>query len=205
MSPKVVNKEEKKRQIAEAAIQVYAEKGAKNTRIIDIARKAGIGKGTVYEYFRSQDEILLECFSLMMNQMDEAAQAILREKADPEIKLKEIFRSTWFSLSKYPTDFLNIFLVFWSEAIRHPEDSDSLLSRLKTFYHTYRQQISRILDDGIRSGHFRPTDTIAVASVLMSTIDGLLLQIMIDRNAFDKSSIVDRTLDMLFEGIKKKT
>lgn len=205
MSPKVVNKEEKKRQIAEAAIQVYAEKGAKNTRIIDIARRAGIGKGTVYEYFRSQDEILLECFSLIMNQMDEAALEILKEEADPETKLKEIFRSAWFSLAKYPPDFLNIFLVFWSEGIRHPEEPNSLFTRLKTFYHAYRKQISGILDDGIRFGHFRPVDTTAVASVLLSTIDGLLLQIMIDRNAFDKSLIADKTLDMLFEGIKTKT
>lgn len=54
-------KTKKKRQlILDAALSVFLQNGYEKTKIIDIAQKAGIGKGTVYEYFDSK-EALFHC------------------------------------------------------------------------------------------------------------------------------------------------
>ena len=47
----------KKELIIEAAIKVFARDGLEKGKIADIAKEAGIGKGTVYEYFRSKNDI----------------------------------------------------------------------------------------------------------------------------------------------------
>lgn len=56
-------REEKKRQtrkaILEAAISLFGSKGYDKTSVDQLARKAGVGKGTIYSYFRTKSEIFL--------------------------------------------------------------------------------------------------------------------------------------------------
>ena len=50
----------KKEQIMEAALQIFSTKGFHLAKIEDIAQEAGVGKGTVYEYFASKEELFKE-------------------------------------------------------------------------------------------------------------------------------------------------
>ena len=59
---RIVNKKEKREKILEAAISVFAKKGTAKTKTADIAEAAQIGKGTIYEYFQSKDEIIMAAF-----------------------------------------------------------------------------------------------------------------------------------------------
>ena len=54
---------DKRRQILDAAIRVFARQGFHSTRVSDIADEAGVAYGLVYHYFRSKDEVLNELFS----------------------------------------------------------------------------------------------------------------------------------------------
>ncbi len=56
----IVDKEQKKKDIAIACTDLLLDKGLKNLRISDIAITAGIGKGTVYDYFASKEELVFE-------------------------------------------------------------------------------------------------------------------------------------------------
>ena len=49
----------RREQILEAAVKVFAEKGFRTAKIQEVANAAGISNGTVYNYFRSKDEVLL--------------------------------------------------------------------------------------------------------------------------------------------------
>ena len=51
------NKKDKRRLIIEAAMKIFARDGFHKATISDIAEVAGIGKGTVYEYFNSKTEL----------------------------------------------------------------------------------------------------------------------------------------------------
>jgi AcrR family transcriptional regulator len=53
------NKRRTKVAILEAAVQLFSEKGYERTSITDLARAAGIGKGTVYTYFHKKNDIFL--------------------------------------------------------------------------------------------------------------------------------------------------
>ena len=54
---------DKRRQILDAAIRVFARQGFHSTRVSDIADEAGVAYGLVYHYFKSKDEVLNELFT----------------------------------------------------------------------------------------------------------------------------------------------
>jgi AcrR family transcriptional regulator len=67
---------DKRRQILDAAIRVFARQGFHATRVADIADEAGVAYGLVYHYFKSKDEVLDELFverwSLLLSAIEEA-------------------------------------------------------------------------------------------------------------------------------------
>ncbi|RLA69254.1 MAG: TetR/AcrR family transcriptional regulator [Epsilonproteobacteria bacterium] len=59
----IVDKEKKRTDIACACKDILLEYGIKNLTISHIAKTAGIGKGTVYEYFENKEDIVFEIIS----------------------------------------------------------------------------------------------------------------------------------------------
>jgi AcrR family transcriptional regulator len=55
-------KQNKKSLIIEAAARVFANRGYNSTLIAEIATEAGIGKGTIYEYFPSKEDLFFAVF-----------------------------------------------------------------------------------------------------------------------------------------------
>ncbi len=66
---------DKRRQILDAAVRVFARQGFHATRVSDIADEAGVAYGLVYHYFNSKDEVLNELFierwSLLLSAIEE--------------------------------------------------------------------------------------------------------------------------------------
>ena len=83
MSPKIVDRKAKQQAILAAAIAVFAEKGYHSTKMADIAQKAEMGKGTLYEYFRTKEELPKAIFSLMYQDFDQQISQLKRAHPDP--------------------------------------------------------------------------------------------------------------------------
>lgn len=64
MSPRKVNKDEKRREVALSCLDLMDEVGMKNITVAQVAKTAGIGKGTVYEYFENKDDIVFEIINI---------------------------------------------------------------------------------------------------------------------------------------------
>ncbi|MDD3774548.1 MAG: TetR/AcrR family transcriptional regulator [Sulfurovaceae bacterium] len=67
----VVDKKEKRRLIALSCKGLLLEHGIKNLTVSQIAKVAGVGKGTIYEYFANKDEIVFEIITLFIDQFQE--------------------------------------------------------------------------------------------------------------------------------------
>jgi len=82
---------DRRRQILEAAVRVFARQGYHTSRVSDIADEAGVAYGLMYHYFRSKDELLDTIFSERWELMLEAIRAAdEREGATARDKLDEI-------------------------------------------------------------------------------------------------------------------
>jgi len=64
--------------------------------------------------------------------------------------------------------------------------------------------IKGILDNGIRQGVFRKMDSKLVASVFIGTLDGIMLQWIMDHNAINIRKGYQVLLESMIEGIRKK-
>jgi len=56
----IVDKREKRRNIALACQELLVENGINHITVAQIAKTAGVGKGTVYEYFENKEDIVFE-------------------------------------------------------------------------------------------------------------------------------------------------
>lgn len=188
-------------QIVDAAARVFAEKGFFKTVMADIATEAGIGKGTVYEYFRSKDDLFFAVFEKFMTQSSQAALDSARSSGKSAAdRLKSIGASVtdaWPDLKKM----YSLTMEFWAAAAssRHRE-------RFKTAflegYRQYRTLVAGVLQEGIVAGEFRSDTAVdSVAAVLVGAWDALLLQAWFDDD-FDPSVSGQAFMDTLLEGLR---
>ena len=56
---------QKRKDIAKSTCELFVRKGFVNISVSEIAQVAGIGKGTVYEYFRNKEDIVFELMSCL--------------------------------------------------------------------------------------------------------------------------------------------
>jgi TetR/AcrR family fatty acid metabolism transcriptional regulator len=81
---------DKRRQILDAAIRVFARQGFHSTRVSDIADEAGVAYGLVYHYFKSKDEVLNELFTERWSLLLAAIEEADREGPSARAKLEAV-------------------------------------------------------------------------------------------------------------------
>jgi AcrR family transcriptional regulator len=81
---------DKRRQILDAAVRVFARQGFHATRVSDIADEAGVAYGLVYHYFKSKEEVLNELFSERWSLLLAAIEEADREGDSPRAKLEAV-------------------------------------------------------------------------------------------------------------------
>jgi AcrR family transcriptional regulator len=202
MSARVVDKKEKKDQIVEAAIREFSRKGFSRTTINDIARAAGIGKGTVYEYFSNKEEIVHESFRFFMNSLEPDFQAILISGVPAKEKLiKIIDRFSHFFSSEY-RELVELMFEFWSEGIKDKGSKGVLFEEMIKFYHVYREIFADIIIEGMGDGGFRKDiDPRSTAAMIVGSLDGLLVQWALERENCDFKDILKTLTNTVLNGI----
>jgi TetR/AcrR family fatty acid metabolism transcriptional regulator len=202
--PKLVDKDEKQLQIIYAALQVFAQKGIGNTRMIEIAEKAGIGKGTIYEYFRSKEEIFLAAFRQHVTEYNSNLEILLNQYHDPQEKLRILIKHILPDFLDNSGEFAGIMMDVWAEGIRNKDEKILQAINLKQIYTQYRNQIAGILDQGVVQNIFKTIDTQALASVIIGALDGVMLQWIVDRKTIDIHRVSDVLLDTILAGLLKQ-
>jgi AcrR family transcriptional regulator len=200
--PKIIDKKEKKSAILEASIKVFAEKGWRNTKIADIAAAADIGKGTVYEYFRSKDELFAASFQSFMARAEKLVSSRLTQIRDPLARL-EAYICAWADiLESENVGYMEIVLDFWAEGIRNKGRSASI--DLMKFYYDNRSFIVQLLEECIAIDRIKSVDTKIVASIIIGALDGLMIQWIMDKNVFVMKEAVNSFARLVMDGLKKE-
>jgi AcrR family transcriptional regulator len=202
--PKIVDKDAKKLEILHAAMRVFAEKGVVKTKMIDIAIAAGVGKGTIYEYFRSKEEIFISSFTLFFKNMELMLDNVISQHDDPIEQLQLLVNTTTSEILHGEGEFAEIMMDFWAEGVRNKDQDVLALFDLKQIYAKYRKMIKTVFNNGIKKGMFKKMDTNALSSVFIGALDGIYLQWILDREAIDITKVSKVLLDSFIEGIRKR-
>lgn len=200
--PKIVDKQAKRKEILRAAMRVFAEKGVTDTKMIDIARAAGIGKGTIYEYFRSREELFQSAFEYLLRKIRAMMASRIDDAMTPEEKIRTGFLAYLDVATMQIEDFADILLDFWAYSIRNKDNGDNISLDIRQRYQEYRDITTPILEEGIRQRMFRNMDVNLVASLIIAVGDGLLLQWMADKDNFNLRSAAEGVLEIILHGIQ---
>ena len=199
--PKKIDKEEKKANILEASIKIFAKKGVTKTKMSDIAKAADIGKGTIYEYFRSKDDIFLASLHFFLENVDRIISQRLYRISDPMEKLLA-YSSAWADICVGTNlEYAAIVLDFWEESIRN--NQEAIAVNLVKIYDENRKIVKSLLEDCINKDKAPSLDTKIAASILIGSLEGLFIQWILDRSAFDFKEAAKLSTKIIIDGLKK--
>ena len=107
-------REERRQAILEAALRLFAERGYHETKMDDVAEKAGLSKGAIYLYYQNKEDLF---FSLLSQKMDQAVPAV--EKALKQSRsLTELVRNVVATLLELREKNKDFYRIFYSEQPR---------------------------------------------------------------------------------------
>jgi AcrR family transcriptional regulator len=92
--PKIVDHEERRRQIAEAVLRVTAKRGLEAVTLRDVAAEGGISMGRVQHYFTNKDEMLIFACRYMIERMNQRIAERIAAAPDPKTG-REILRNVF--------------------------------------------------------------------------------------------------------------
>lgn len=159
-------KEERPGEIVAAALDVFGERGFAATKLADVARRAGVTKGTVYLYFESKEAlfkaVVRETLLPVIAQAEQVAQSFTGSARELFTRLA---RDYWRLIGE--TQLAGIPKLMVAEAANFPE--------LARFY--YEEVVTRgqrlmagVIERGIRSGEFRQVDVPSVVRLAMAPL-----------------------------------
>jgi TetR/AcrR family transcriptional regulator, fatty acid metabolism regulator protein len=158
--------EDKRRQILDAAVRVFARKGYHASRVGDIAEEAGVAHGLLYHYFESKADVLEAVFHENWSVLLERI-AKVEETDEPAVDqlrhITAIVLRTWLHLP-------DVVRVVVREFGRSPEVAERIGVLARPI-----QALERVIERGVERGEFRrDIDPRFAATVVYGSIDELL-------------------------------
>jgi AcrR family transcriptional regulator len=188
--------------LLDAMERLLARYGYKKTTMDDLAREAGIGKGTIYLHFPSKEEVALCSIDRVVQRVQERLREIARSGESVTERLKEMLHAR--------------VLCRFDSVKAYSESLDDLFESLRPAYMARRQRyfdleaeiFADVLLEGRRQKAFDFTDALSTASMLLLATNSLLPYSLSARELGKRSEIderITRLADLLLNGVRVRT
>ena len=155
----------RRQRILQAASSLFAEQAFSKVHVAEVARRAGIGKPTVYRYFPSKDALFLAVVDAALAGLEREFDTIL----SGDIAAPQALTAMLAALGAVLVDQLRNLRVLDGE-------NADLARRWRSTYRSRRQGIfagmRRVIEAGIASGDFRAVDPAVVPGLLIGMVRG---------------------------------
>lgn len=169
--PKIVDKKKKAEAISDAALKVFREHGYNKTRMADIAQMAGMGKGTLYEYFKGKGDILRFAFDQYFSVFSEGVLKAMKEKTKPSEKILSLIDFALRHAAEWE-DHCAIYVDYFGAA--RSEERKRL--SLSSIYAEMKDILENLIKEAQSANEIdEKFDPGAVAELLLSIYDGIIL------------------------------
>ncbi len=194
----IVDKVQKRKDIALACKDLFVQNGIKNLTISQIAQTAGIGKGSLYDYFRNKEDIVFEIVDILMDEHNILKEKKILEAKSTKDKIKIFFQ---FYYDKEDIDLRQLYKEFVSISLVDPEHA--MIEHHTQSFDKYYSWLQDIIKDGINNKEIQPI-SLRLAKGLFVLGDGMFITSSVT-NSIDNVQIeIDKYVDALFELIEVK-
>jgi AcrR family transcriptional regulator len=177
------------------AARLFLKQGYHKTSMRQVAEAVGIGKSTLYDYFRNKEEILLYFVEQEMDTSHHDAVKIATMNLPAEEKLRRILQSLW----TYLDTNREMAVLTARESAKLGEEATQRMAYRRE---KYRKILEGVIRQGIQEGDFRLVNPTLTASALHSMMTMPFYDWLRRRETEDVTETADELVDIFLSGIK---
>jgi AcrR family transcriptional regulator len=182
----------RRKEIFDTSVHLFLEKGFNETSMREIAEAAGIGKSTLYDYFKSKDEVLITYFEEEIQKITERAKYITEQ----DLTISEKLRKIMVMHLAYLVDNKNLYLKLTFEAQRLSFQSQQ---QIQTARHAYQDMLRTLVEEGIQSGEFREVNPLFAARSIFTLLS---IAVFTSRPTGTPAEMMEDAMDIFFKGVQ---
>nr|WP_315198482.1 TetR/AcrR family transcriptional regulator [uncultured Aquabacterium sp.] len=158
-------------ELLDAALSLFIDKGLAATRAEDVARLAGVSKGTLYLYYPSKDELFKAVVRAYLSDAISASGELADQFEGSTSDLLHLLARTWWSRVG-SSQAAGLLVLIMSEARSFPDLAQFYVDEVVAPSHAL---LARVVERGVRRGEFRPMDVTSVVHALIAPAQFLIL------------------------------
>jgi AcrR family transcriptional regulator len=196
-------KDEREAAFKQAALKVFSSKGYHKTTMSEVAMEAGFGKGTLYWYWNSKEELY---FALVEESHNEF-MALVRNAAEREGNALE--KLLWLGNEVIDLHYRHRDYTKLSWKMRAEEAeafSPEYVERLHSNSGEIKEKLEEIISQGIEEGLLPQVDPYYLACMLLGLMEGMEIQWLEDPDSFDLRAAMQMVMQLsglLVQNIKE--
>jgi AcrR family transcriptional regulator len=182
----------RRREIFSAAVNVFLKQGFQETSMREIAETAKMGKSTLYDYFKTKDEIIVFVFEEELIDLTSRAQKIALQNTRADKRLRQIMEMHLEFLLENKSLFMRLSI----ETQRLRLESQK---RIQNGRYVYQDLLRGLVEEGMRDGTFRRVDSLLTARLLVNTMMPVVFS---SRSTGTPQDMLKDAVDIFLKGIQ---
>ncbi|MCK5054760.1 MAG: TetR/AcrR family transcriptional regulator [Anaerolineales bacterium] len=196
MNPQTDLKQERRKQILDAAEKVFTKRGLDKARMDDIVHESGLSKGALYWYFKSKDAIIRALLDrVFINEMRGAEELIHTQGSSSE-RLRTFVANAVQEYKRFE-NMLPLAYEFVALAARSKVIREAIVG----YFKRYTAILAEIIQQGIESGEFQPCDPERTAISVIAMYEGMAMLWFIERDLVDWDRMGAAPLETILAGL----
>ncbi len=199
MSPRPDVSEERRAQIIESAIQVFARQGFASTRMDDVAAESGLSKGLLYWYFKSKEEIIIAIADLLFGAEFHKMQGLPIEGHTARACLEsflEIFIADLQGMLKVAP----VIYEFYALAFRNA----TVRRVMQEYLGRFVAILEPVVQHGMDGGEFTPGNPRQVTVAIGAALEGTLLLWAYAPDLVQPEQQLRLSMNLMLEGLEMR-
>jgi AcrR family transcriptional regulator len=192
---------ERPQQILDAAIEVFGDHGLAEARLEDIAKRAGVSKGTIYLYFPNKEALFKEMIrQTVVDQLEQAERDLVNDRSMSATDQVRHFMRWWWDLMRR-SDYQRIYRLVVGELQRFPELVEFFWDEV-----IVRRQLllDRLIQRGVDSGEFRTVNPTTAGRIVTSMLSAHSLWActrFYEKQELTDEIVFDQIMDYFFHSL----
>ena len=194
----IVDKVQKRKDIALACKEMFFQHGINDLTISQVAKTAGVGKGTIYDYFKNKEDIVFEIVNILMQEHNEDKEKKLNSVTSTRDKVKE-FSSIFHDDADI--ELRQLYKEFISISLASPDKE--MMEFQTSCTQSYFQWFNKIIDEGIQKGELIDGSS-KFARGLFTVAEGMFITSEVTHTIDDLKNEIHSFIDATFDLIEVK-
>jgi len=188
--------ESKKKRILKVATEVFAEKGFNEATISQIAQKAKVAEGSIYDYFENKEDLL---FSIPEERMENFLSGLYENLEGVEGALNKIRKLIWYHLNFYEKNRDYVLILLQNIRLKPSFTSTRAYALIRDF----SRLVVQIIEKGKKEGAIRKdVDSKLLRDAILGSIEHVTIRGSILGGLTKLTSVAPRIYDFFVSGIQ---